>query len=328
MFSPTDNSQEQSEVFKDSLCFVLRAARAKSTSKKYDNAFKAWEVWCHQNRVKSLPCEPLDISKYFIHLYHNNAPYSRIESAFYGIKWYHDCIPCVNCNPCDCKFIRIVLQGMKKLLSKPICKKEPITPEILSAIVANFGHASSKLIHIRLCSMFLLAFAGFFRYDEISNLQRCDVINFKSHIQIFVSKSKTDIYREGAWVIVAATGSSLCPVTMLNRYLVLANMTDETDEGYLFRPLYFSKKSGEHKTRPGKLSYTRCREMLIEALTAVGVDPRPFGFHSLRSGGATAAANRGVPDRLFKKQGRWRSETAKDGYVKDSLESRDRKSVV
>ncbi|KAL5497418.1 hypothetical protein EMCRGX_G013885 [Ephydatia muelleri] len=42
-------------------------------------------------------------------------------------------------------------------------------------------------------------------------------------------------------------------------------------------------------------------------------------MHSLRAGGATAAANAGVPDRLFKRHGRWKSESAKDGYVKDSV---------
>ena len=47
-----------------------------------------------------------------------------------------------------------------------------------------------------------------------------------------------------------------------------------------------------------------------------------FGMHSLRAGGATAAANAGVPDRLFKRHGRWRSESAKDCYVKDSVDSR------
>ena len=30
----------------------------------------------------------------------------------------------------------------------------------------------------------------------------------------------------------------------------------------------------------------------------------------------------GIPDRLFKRQGRWTSENAKDGYIKDALESR------
>ena len=38
------------------------------------------------------------------------------------------------------------------------------------------------------------------------------------------------------------------------------------------------------------------------------------------AGGATAAAVAGVPDRVFKKHGHWKSENAKDGYVEDSLE--------
>lgn len=45
-------------------------------------------------------------------------------------------------------------------------------------------------------------------------------------------------------------------------------------------------------------------------------------MHSFRAGGAMSAANAGVPDRMFKRYGRWQSENAKDGYVKDSLEAR------
>ena len=31
------------------------------------------------------------------------------------------------------------------------------------------------------------------------------------------------------------------------------------------------------------------------------------------------AANNGIKDRMFKRHGRWTSETAKDGYVKDNV---------
>ena len=44
--------------------------------------------------------------------------------------------------------------------------------------------------------------------------------------------------------------------------------------------------------------------------------------HSLRAGGASAAANAGVPDRVFQRHGRWRSVSAKNGYVDDSLSTR------
>ena len=47
-----------------------------------------------------------------------------------------------------------------------------------------------------------------------------------------------------------------------------------------------------------------------------------FGLHSMRAGGGTKAANEGIPDKLFKRHGRWKSDNAKDGYVDDSVERR------
>ena len=46
-----------------------------------------------------------------------------------------------------------------------------------------------------------------------------------------------------------------------------------------------------------------------------------FKQHTVGAGGATAVANAGVPDRLFKRHGRWKLESVKDGCVKDSVES-------
>ena len=61
------------------------------------------------------------------------------------------------------------------------------------------------------------------------------------------------------------------------------------------------------------------REILLAELEAIGLNKKNFGLHSLRSGGTSAAANGGVKDRLFKRHGRWKSEKAKYGYVKNDL---------
>ena len=60
----------------------------------------------------------------------------------------------------------------------------------------------------------------------------------------------------------------------------------------------------------------------MDAFSQLGFPSRLFGLHSLRSGDATAtaAANACINDRLFKRHGRWRSDNAKDGYVKDNLD--------
>ena len=46
------------------------------------------------------------------------------------------------------------------------------------------------------------------------------------------------------------------------------------------------------------LSYTRTGELLLEALVDIGLGKKDFGLHSLHSGGATLAANKGVKDHL------------------------------
>ena len=61
----------------------------------------------------------------------------------------------------------------------------------------------------------------------------------------------------------------------------------------LFRGIV-STKSGERLHSQGSLSYTRLRELFLQKLTSLGFDAKQFGLHSLKSGGATAAAQAGV----------------------------------
>ena len=116
---------------------------------------------------------------------------------------------------------------------------------------------------------------------------------------------------------VVRTSMAMCPVGMLERYVALAKI-DLASELKLFRGI-INSKYGERLRKSGGLSYTRLRELFLVMIEAIGLNPKDFGLHSLRAGGATAAVNAGVPDRLFKHHGRWKS---KDGYVKDCLSSR------
>ena len=85
------------------------------------------------------------------------------------------------------------------------------------------------------------------------------------------------------------------------------------DEHFLFRPIQ-KTKMGEKLRESGKISYTCLRGLFRKKLEELGFPVEVFGLHSLRAGGVSAAANAKVPDRLFKRHGRWRSESTKDGY--------------
>ena len=91
-------------------------------------------------------------------------------------------------------------------------------------------------------------------------------------------------------------------------------------EAKLFCPIVSGKS--EKLRDSGGLSYSRFWELLKQKLEELGFHTVDFGMHSLRAGGATSAAAAGILDRVFKKHGRWKSETAKDGYIEDSQSER------
>ena len=71
----------------------------------------------------------------------------------------------------------------------------------------------ASLFDIRSVLICLLSFAAFLGFDELAKLVRSDVELDSEKLQLFIESSKTDKYRDGAWVVVT------CPVNMMNRYL-------------------------------------------------------------------------------------------------------------
>ena len=120
-------------------------------------------------------------------------------------------------------------------------------------------------------------------------------------------------------MVIIRAGFLQCPVAMLEIYTEKAGITPGS-KGFLFRGISSEKWQTLRPT--GNLSYTRFSELLKQKLMDLGFPAVEFTPHSLRSGEATAAAGAGIPDRIFKRHGRWKSENAKDGYVQDSLEKR------
>ena len=71
--------------------------------------------------------------------------------------------------------------------------------------------------------------------------------------------------------------------------------------------------------RKEPMSYSRASELIKCELQKEELDLKLYGVHSLRAEGASAAL--GVPDRLFQRQGGWRSERSKINYIQESMES-------
>ena len=212
-----------------------------------------------------------------------------IESVVAAIKWnqqifgFEDTLGSLTKNMVECA----------KRIAKPVRRpKEPITGDILREMFDIIGGREANLLNLRKFTILLLSFAGFLRFDEVSKLRLEDIQFHGTHMSLFLEGSKTDIYREGHTVVISRVPSSCCPVATLERFLGLGKIAK--GETFLFRAV--TRLKGErYKFRAPNvpLSYTTCRSDALELVAKVGLDPKVFGLHSARSGGATAAANRG-----------------------------------
>lgn len=323
-----DDLEELPDVLAEKVSLLpelLEGSRAKSTSDNYKRGFQRWAAWASSNGLHSkdiLPAKAFHVAIYLSSLIQSANSPSSVFNAFYSVKWFHDLFDFKSLS--DSKLLSNVLDAAKRKLSRPIKKKEPMTIELLTKIYSSL-YSEGDVKHQRTICACLLAYAGFLRSAELLKLRRCDISLNPVYMSVFIESSKTDKYRDGAWIIIARTGTLLCPVVNLERYFMWAKIDIESDI-YLFSHLtatqqgYILRKDGKH------LAYSNLRKLFLEAIQPHVSNVSDFCLHSLRSGGATAAANMGIPDRMFKRHGRWLSESAKDGYVKDSVNERLRVS--
>ena len=266
-------------------------SRADSSTTKYMYAFQRWKRWAEPRlEVSEFPMQEVHFALYLQHVCETTGK-AAIEGAINAIGWLQKLsgLPPVASSP----FVRATLEGLQRKLAKPKVRKEPITAGMLTTWVESLGPEPS-LADVRLVAIALLAFSAFLQYDELSKLRGCDIRVTPQSMSVHVTSSKTDQYHKGASILVARSGSPTCPVAMVERYLAPAGISRDS-KLRLFRGIVHAK-GGDCLRSSGSLSYTRMRELLLEKITQLGFDPKLFGLHSLRAGGATAAANAGVAD--------------------------------
>ena len=298
-------------------------ARASSTTTKYTRAYQRWKDWVEKEHGgNSFPVSIALFALYLQHLGESTKSHFAVTEAVNAVAWVQRMagVETVAQN----HLIKSISEGFQKSLACPRKKKEPVTPAMLRELVASLG-VSPSLSEVRLATICLLAYAAFLRIDELRSLRCCDVAFTQDGMEIHIAKSKTDQLRQGHTVVIASTNNPTCPVAMLRRYFSMAAI-DSSSDLHLFRAISVCKR-GEKLRTSGSLSYTRIRELVLEKIRSLGYDEKEFGLHSFRAGGATVAANDPtLPERLFKRHGRWQSEKAKDGYIKESMENRLRVS--
>ena len=212
--------------------------------------------------------------------------------------------------------LRNLLRGVKRLKGSSVRPKRlPITINVLKAIKNSLRRSNhNNQDQLMLWAAFTTAFFGFLRssefccptqnsFDPRTTLLVEDVSLGPSVATINLKVSKTDPFRNGQLVRLAATKGSICPHRALMKHL----RNGQPRNSPLFR---FS--NGSYLTRQ-----TLTRE-LNNLVPATG-QKSSFTSHSFRIGAATTAAAANIPDWLIKVLGRWSSDCYQR-YINTPLE--------
>lgn len=96
-----------------------------------------------------------------------------------ALEWFH-----LNSSIC-----RNLLEAARR--DKPICPiKASISAEITKSIIGKYADPSTNLKDKGVACVCSLGFAGFFRYDELSNIAPVHLEYFPDHSRVFVPGQK------------------------------------------------------------------------------------------------------------------------------------------
>jgi integrase len=201
-----------------------------------------------------------------------------VETAFYAIQWAHNLagVPSPTAHPT----VIAVREAANRICGKHRKnRKEPISAGCIKALISKAN--LKNLLELRNIYAFVLAFAGFFRIDEVLHIKRNHIRFDGDRIVIKVERSKTDQLRLGSEVVISRIpGSFACPVSILESYLELAGI-QSLSEVFLFRPI--SKTSLGY--RLVGINKPICYSTIREAFKSSFKNIDAYSTHSLRAGG-------------------------------------------
>ena len=99
--------------------------RASSTTKKYLGAYKRWKVWAADHKLAAFPVEGVYLILYLHHLAEVKGSKAAVEEAVNSLSWAHNLAGITP--PSASPIVQVALEGLRRALARPVCKKAPFT---------------------------------------------------------------------------------------------------------------------------------------------------------------------------------------------------------
>jgi hypothetical protein len=319
--------------------------RKTSTINNHTLYFQKWQDFCLSHRIPFFSAPPLAVAAFL----------------FEAAVGDHTASPTLN--RCGAISFFCHMAGTPDPMTHPLCK------QIKSALQRKLGVLGTKktplmynqiihILHERLTSTcefdtlmtgfhIVTMYEGCLRWHDLHQILFGDIIITPTFLRLFIQSAKTDTYREGQWVTIAASDDPFSACQILQKVLhkivqywtnssissrshIISSLPRLKDSSLVDPysrllpiqdiPITFAfDKISRLPDFSITISYPTFLKRLREWCVHTGSDPLDIGTHSLRRGLSSDWTLQGIPDRLRREHGRWRSDTVADGYIDASI---------
>ncbi|WP_433513683.1 tyrosine-type recombinase/integrase [Nonomuraea sp. CA-143628] len=318
---------------------LTEAARARvaggfaaNTSRAYQRDWETFAAWCAVHGRSPLPATPETVTEYVTHLAATPtrkgtlpAP-STIERALACIQSRHKKAGL----PLNAEFARLALRDYRRERnSAGHCtrKAPPAELTVLRALVDTTDPVA--LVGLRDRVVLVLGFALMGRRSELAALDIADLTVTEDGLEVAIRRSKTDQDAIGEMVpLPYGSHSKTCPVRVIRAWLAMLE-AHSVIEGPLLRAIdrhgRLSGTPGATMRGTGRMSGDGLNQIVRRAAERAGLkDAHTYTAHSLRAGGATAAAKAGASVSAIARHGRWSDKSpVVHGYIRTADKWRD-----
>jgi site-specific recombinase XerD len=286
-----------------------RASKATATRRVYQKDFARFTAWCDQRRIPPIPAAPETVAAFLAAEAARGIKPATIGRRVAAIRYAHKLAGCDD-PPTSSEVVKATVHGIRRTMGSAPVRKTPATAD---KVVAMAALADTDTKGLRDRAILLLGFAGAFRRSELVALDVTDLEFCDGGLRVHIGRSKTDQEGIGDTIAIVA-GSIACPVKAVRAWLEASKITT----GPLLRPI---TKGGRIGT--GRLADHTVVRVVKASARRVGLDPKLFAGHSLRSGFLTSAAGRGASIFKMMDVSRHKSMDTLRGYVRDAELFRD-----
>ena len=281
--------------------------RKQSTLNQYGCYFKHWVTYARAEKKQVLPVCPFTFAAWLAAASLKDSTASPTEQRCAAVAFFSKISSAQD--PMDSHIVLMTKESIKRKLGFKNNPKAPLQQDQVDHVV-SFLLSQDGLQNLANSFRIALAYEATLRWDDYKDMLFGDFIITSDFVRVFLVDTKTDTYKEGHWSTFAVSQRQTSAYQLLLKVSHgLSNcLSGQTKDKLMEIPVMFNHDAGP--INPATVTKVTYHEFLLElknACSSIGLQSTLFGTHSLRRGSATDQFRHGIPDKVIKLSGRWKS---------------------